>query len=85
MGTYIGEEHRGIIVEGPRVGTNGATACCQLLGRLPGFIKSLIGITIIVWRFSVKVGELVYRRLYAGDRALPFGYCGGYSLPARGR
>ena len=32
----------------------------KLLGRLPGFIKSLIGITIIVWRFSVKIGELVY-------------------------
>ena len=26
MGTYIDEEHRGIIVEGPRNGTNGATA-----------------------------------------------------------
>jgi len=26
MGTYIDEEHRGIIVEGPRSGTNGATA-----------------------------------------------------------
>ena len=31
----------------------------QLLGRLPGFIKSLIGITIIVWKFSVKIGDLV--------------------------
>tara|TARA_R110000824_G_scaffold102639_3_gene244140 strand:- start:294 stop:581 length:288 start_codon:yes stop_codon:yes gene_type:complete len=31
----------------------------KLLGRLPGFIKSLIGITIIVWKFSVKIGDLV--------------------------
>ena len=32
----------------------------RLRGRLLGFIKSLIGITIIVWRFSMKIGELVY-------------------------
>ena len=32
----------------------------RLRGRLLGFIKILIGITIIVWRFSMKIGELVY-------------------------
>ena len=31
----------------------------RLRGRLLGFIKILIGITIIVWRYSVKPGDLV--------------------------
>ena len=49
-----------------------------LLIKLLGFIKSLIGITIIVWRFSMKIGDLVYhKQSFVDEEQVYVGYVGG--------